>query len=514
MGRTLETIVFFVFLSTLLHTLVFSTSTDGLVRIQLKKARSGGTTRIDSYSSLYEDDHDDDYLNTLIKEYGTNVDDLQDSQRSDIVALKNYRDVQYFGEIGIGTPPQKFTVIFDTGSANLWIPSSECSSSVCLFHSTYNSSESSTYKMNGKHAAIDYGIGSISGYFSEDNIIVGGLVVENQEFIEATRDVGMPFLEGKFDGILGLGFKETSVGNVVPIWDNMVNQHLVRERVISFWLNRNGDTDEGGEIVFGGVDPNHYKGMHTYVPVTEKGYWQFDLGDILINGKQTGICKSGCLAIADSGASLIAGPTAMINQINLAIGTNGIFADSCRMVVTLSGRLIFDSLGALIDPKKLCIPFGICLGNHKASAKTESVTDKSNGVFSGLQGNPMCIICKLVVGLMHTGIVVSRDTVIKLVGDLCNLVPIPFGASVVDCARIPFMPVITFTIGGKQFELSPDEYILTIGKGADMTCVSGFISLDFPHPRGSLWVLGDVFMRRYHTVFDYGNLRMGFAEAA
>ncbi|KAJ0561017.1 putative phytepsin [Helianthus annuus] len=285
--------------------------------------------------------------------------------------------------------------------------------------------------------------------------------------------------------------------------DNMVNQHLVRERVISFWLNRNGDIDEGGEIVFGGVDPNHYKGMHTYVPVTEKGYWQVlsSSPKLLFNS----ICKSGCLAIADSGASLIAGPTAMINQINLAIGTNGIFADSCRMVVTLSGRLIFDSLGALIWPSPM-----MCM----CSAKTESVTDKSNGVFSGLQGNPMCIICKLVVGLMHTGIVVSRDTVIKLVGDLCNLVPIPFGASVVDCARIPFMPIITFTIGGKQFELSPDEYILKIGKGADMTCVSGFISLDFPHPRGSLWVLGDVFMRRYHTVFDYGNLRMGFAEAA
>lgn len=55
---------------------------------------------------------------------------------------------------------------------------------------------------------------------------------------------------------------------------NMVNQGLVKEPVFSFWFNRNADEEEGGEIVFGGVDPNHYKGEHTYVPVTQKGYWQ------------------------------------------------------------------------------------------------------------------------------------------------------------------------------------------------------------------------------------------------
>ncbi|XP_076931935.1 aspartic proteinase oryzasin-1-like [Bidens hawaiensis] len=512
METTPKTIPLFVFLSSLLHTLVFCTSTDGLVRIQLRKESHGSIGRINSDSSLYDDC---EYINALIKKYALHVDGVQDSYRSDIVALKNYRHVQYFGEIGIGTPPQNFTVIFDTGSANLWIPSSECDSSAsCFLHKNYKSSESSTYKKIGKHADIDYGNGFISGYFSEDNILVGGLVVENQEFIEATTDVGMTFLEGKFDGIFGLGFKEISVGNVVPVWDNMVDQNLVRERIVSFWLNRKDDTDEGGEIIFGGVDPNHYKGMHTYVPVTEKGYWQFDMGDILFNGEHTGICKGGCSAIADSGASLICGPTAMTNQINQAIGTNGIFADSCRMVVTLSGRLIFDILGIVVDPKKLCIPFGVCLGSHKDSARIESVVDGSDGEFSRLEGNPMCIICKIVVGLARKGIMKSRDIILKLAGDLCNLVPIPFGASTVDCARIPFMPIISFTIGDREFELSPDEYIIKIGKSADMQCISGFISLDVPHPHGPLWVMGDFFMRRYHTIFDYGNLRVGFAEAA
>lgn len=54
----------------------------------------------------------------------------------------------------------------------------------------------------------------------------------------------------------------------------MVEQGLVQEPVFSFWLNRNAEEEEGGEIVFGGVDPYHYKGKHTYVPVTQKGYWQ------------------------------------------------------------------------------------------------------------------------------------------------------------------------------------------------------------------------------------------------
>lgn len=57
----------------------------------------------------------------------------------------------------------------------------------------------------------------------------------------------------------------------------MVDQGLIKEPVFSFWFNRNAKEEEGGEIVFGGSDPRHYTGNHTYVPVTQKGYWQVNL---------------------------------------------------------------------------------------------------------------------------------------------------------------------------------------------------------------------------------------------
>ncbi|CAN1232536.1 Aspartic proteinase A1, partial [Linum perenne] len=402
-----------------------------------------------------------------------------------VVNLNNYLDAQYYGEIGIGSPPQTFKVVFDTGSSNLWVPSVKCYLSLaCFIHSRYKSSRSSSYNKNGTSAKINYGSGSISGFFSQDSVTVGDIVVENQDFIEATKEPSATFLAAKFDGILGLGFQEISVENAVPVWYNMVDQDLVKDPVFSFWLNRNVEGDEGGEVVFGGVDSDHYKGKHTYVPLTQKGYWQFDIGDVWIGNQSTGFCAGSCKAIVDSGTSLLAGPTTVITQINHAIGATGIVSQECKSVVSVYGRTILELLLADVLPHQVCSQIGLCFmnGNHSVSMDIKSVVDST----------------------------ILLNTLLQL----CERIPSPSGQSAVECSSLSSLPVVSFIIGGKEFDLAPEEYILQVGNGIAAQCISGFSAFDVPPPRGPLWVLGDVFMGRYHTVFDYENLEIGFAVAA
>ncbi|KAG6785233.1 hypothetical protein POTOM_010963 [Populus tomentosa] len=543
---------------------VLSARDDGLMRIGLKKKK------LDQLGRRFVPRP----VNFIPKEEGGGASKPASTKKyynlgeteADIVALKNYLDAQYYGEIAIGTPPQTFTVIFDTGSSNLWVPSSKCYFSVgpflpsrlfriivfaviwvqlaCYFHSKYKSSASTTYVKNGTSAAIQYGTGAISGFFSQDSVEVGDLVVKNQGFIEATKEPGVTFVAAKFDGILGLGFQEISVGDAVPVWYNMVNQGLVKEKVFSFWLNRNVEGEEGGEIVFGGVDPNHYKGEHTYVPVTHKGYWQFDMGDLLIGTETTGLCAGGCKAIADSGTSLLAGPTTVITQINNAIGASGIVSEECKTVVAQYGKIILEMLVAQAQPRKVCSQISFCTfdGTQGVSMNIESVVEESSDKSSDGLHDAMCTACEMMVVWMENRLRLNdtEDQILDYVNDvsllhlllvlwrncpcdnscqqlrlqLCDRLPSPNGESAVECSSLSTMPSVSFEIGGKLFELSPEQYVLKVGEGVSAQCISGFTALDVPPPHGPLWILGDVFMGRYHTVFDYGNLTVGFADAA
>jgi cathepsin D len=330
------------------------------------------------------------------------------------VPITDYEDAQYYGPITLGTPPQTFNVVFDTGSSNLWIPSSKCTplDLACKNHNKYTATASSTYKKNGTTFAIQYGTGAVSGFLSEDVLNFGGLEVTGQTFGEATNEPGIVFVVAKFDGILGMAYVSISVDNVTPVWYNIISQGLVSQQVFSFWLSQDSTETPGGELTLGGVDSTRYTGDFSYAPLTNETYWEFSVDDFALGGTSLGWCSgSPCSAICDSGTSLIVGPSKLVNALNR-------------------------KLGAIVE----------------------------NG----------------------EGIFLSCDVISKL-------------------------PNIDITINGKDFTLTPTDYVLKVTSEGETECISGFAGMDLPF--NNFYILGDVFIATYTTVFDFENQRVGWAKS-
>jgi saccharopepsin len=252
-----------------------------------------------------------------------------------------------FSEIAIGSPPQEFKVILDTGSSNLWVPSTECGSIACYLHTKYDHESSSTYTKNGSAFEIRYGSGELSGYVSQDTVQIGDLKIKNQLFAEATSEPGLAFAFGRFDGILGLGYDTISVNKMPPPFYNMISQGLLDEPVFAFYLSdtANGEGDES-EVTFGGLNPDHYTGKITNIPLRRKAYWEVDLDAITFGDSTAEMENTG--VILDTGTSLIALPSTLAELLNKEIGAkksyNGQYTVECDkrdslpdLTFTLSG---------------------------------------------------------------------------------------------------------------------------------------------------------------------------------
>ena len=176
--------------------------------------------------------------------------------KSESVTIKDYSNAQYYGVLEVGSPPQSFTVVFDTGSSNLWVPQKGCSNCGYWFMNggkhKFDHDKSTSYQVDGSDFHIQYGSGDVKGVFSVDDITLAeDIVISGQKFAEVSDagGLGVGYMLGKFDGILGLGFEGLSLGGAKTVFKNAIDQGKVKEGVFAFALGDNKD----GELTFGGI---------------------------------------------------------------------------------------------------------------------------------------------------------------------------------------------------------------------------------------------------------------------
>ncbi|KDQ20078.1 hypothetical protein BOTBODRAFT_101585 [Botryobasidium botryosum FD-172 SS1] len=223
--------------------------------------------------------------------------------------LTDAREELWFGTVSVGTPPRQYTIDFDTGSSDLFIPASSCMN--CGSHTHYNPRLVSTSKYLGKTFQLVYGDGSTtSGELYSDTVTVAGLTATDQTLGAATS-YSTSFETGPADGLMGLAFPSLSTYPASPFFNTLVSQKKVSAGVFSFFL-----AESGSELYLGGSNQARYKGPISWNTVTERGYWEIPLDSIQVDGETV---VSGLQSIIDSGTTLIVGDDANVAAFYQAI---------------------------------------------------------------------------------------------------------------------------------------------------------------------------------------------------
>uniref|UniRef100_A0AAY4DLA4 Peptidase A1 domain-containing protein n=1 Tax=Denticeps clupeoides TaxID=299321 RepID=A0AAY4DLA4_9TELE len=299
----------------------------------------------------------------------------------------------YYGSISIGTPPQTFPVLYDTGSANLWVDSVYCNSQSCstLTHKLHQAAQRGLLQ---RHLQVWRGVKT-----------VGGISVQNQVVGLSTSAQLSPT---PFAGVVGLAYPSDAAGGQPTLMDTMMQQGLLQYDIVAFYLAPPGQS--GSEMCFGEVDNSRYQGQITWTPVTTGYWWQINIQGFAVNNQESGWCSQGCPSMVDTGTLQVTMPQQYFSYLMQNIGA---------------------------------------------------------------QQNS--------------------------------------GSYYVDCSQVNNLPTLTFTIGGTAFPLSPSAYI----QNNNGYCMVGITPTYLNDQNGNpLWILGDVFLTQYYSVFDRANNRVGFAPAA
>ncbi|CAO3635077.1 unnamed protein product [Mucor fragilis] len=175
-------------------------------------------------------------------------------------------------KVQIGTPAQEFTLLFDTGSADTWIPSQQCTANTGCpdFLHHYDTDASASYrKIDNDTLSITYGIGSAEGHYFQDVMSLGGRYINQQQILamidkavgpisqqNQSTDVDQVFL----DGILGAGLPAGTVRSLQggdmydPLIVALYKSKTIPNPVFSVSIAQD---DAEGSVILGDTHPGY-----------------------------------------------------------------------------------------------------------------------------------------------------------------------------------------------------------------------------------------------------------------
>lgn len=183
--------------------------------------------------------------------------------RQNEVEIENQRTGTRYGvDIEIGTPPQRVTLILDTGSPDTWVnPTCQTANvpSDCRAFPRYDYTKSSSVNVTRASDVLLYGIGNSTIQYVFETVKIGSATISNQVIGVSVESHQIPL------GILGLSPAIRGVNEYPYILDTMKAQGLIKSRAFSMDL-RTVDSEEGA-LIFGGIDTGKYIGVLAKLPM-------------------------------------------------------------------------------------------------------------------------------------------------------------------------------------------------------------------------------------------------------
>ena len=191
--------------------------------------------------------------------------------------LDNKYNMGYVGEFFLGSEtPQKIRVMFDTGSANSWVLSSEVAQNMDAEkrekHFFYDPESSPTFEEPEykQWVKINFGSGSLRGYFVHDQCTIGDMTDDKNQLVLESYMFGLVVEDstftGDFDAIVGLAYPQFAEPGVEPFFDGLMRAGIMGKDVFAFFMSMNPD-EEDSELMLGDWDEARFSGDLKWYPV-------------------------------------------------------------------------------------------------------------------------------------------------------------------------------------------------------------------------------------------------------